>query len=154
MGSPLRCRRTFLLRAVLPLFVLLPTACVTGQRRANDQPTVAVLLEASPDPVERDVPLPRGFTLVERSSDDWSSGTLRYVRHRYRGGSSPAAVRGFYARQMPLIRWTPVLDSFSKGRRMLQFERGPEVCIVTISSRSRLFARETIVDVVIGPKQR
>lgn len=156
--APPSRRRSLVQLAALPL-ALLSAACVADQRRASDQPAGAMLLQASllqasMDPVERDVPLPRGFKLVEQSSDDWSSGAVRYLRHRYRGGSSPAAVRGFYTRQMPLTRWTPVLDSFSKGRRMMQFERGPEICIVTISSRSRLLARDTIVDVVIGPKQR
>lgn len=125
------------------------TACA-----ATSGPQNSALLQASPEPVDRDIPLPAGFVLVERASEDWSSGATRYVRHRYRGRRSPADVRGFYGRQMPLIRWTPVVDRLLEGRRTLHFERGQELCIVTITSRSGLFTKATIVDVIIGPIQR
>lgn len=143
-GRPLWVCSTVLL-AVTALFA----ACATTNGR-----NAAELLQASPEPLERDIPLPAGFVLVERSSEDWSSGATRYVRHRYRGRRSVVEVRGFYRRQMPLIRWTPVVDRLLDGRRTLQFERGQEACMVTITARSGLFSGGSIVDVIIGPLQR
>lgn len=116
----------------------------TGQRPAWE-------LSAATDPYERDIPLPRGFKLAERSSEDWFSGSIRYVRHRYVGRADKYSVRKFYREQMPLVRWTTLTDSQLHGRYSLRFQRGSESCTIEIvDSGSWMFPR-VAVDVVIGP---
>jgi hypothetical protein len=117
-------------------------------------PVGEVALVASPRPVEPDIPLPVGFVLVDQSSEDWSSGPLRYVRHRYRGRGDRHAVRSFYREQMPLVRWTPIEESSLHGQCRMSFARGSESCSIAIERAGSGRSRDVIVDVLITPKVR
>lgn len=108
-------------------------------------------LVASPQPYERDIPLPRGFRLVEKSSEDWSAGPVRYLRHRYRGRADKAAVFRFYREQMPLVRWTQISGGNVHGRYSLRFERKTESCRVTIEDRPSITLGQVIIEVLISP---
>jgi hypothetical protein len=132
-------------RAVVTLVAscaLGPLSCVTVPR------SPLAPLEASSAPYEPDLPIPEGFALRERSSEDWSSGTLRYLRHDYIGRAPLYAVRKFYREHMPRARWTPVSDSGVSGRYTLRFTRGRESCVVTVE---RVGAARVSVRVVIAP---
>ncbi len=110
-----------------------------------------VELASCPRPYESDIPLPQGFELVDGSSEDWSSGPIRYLRHRYVGRADKYAVRKFYRGQMPLVKWTALAESQVHGRYRLRFKRGNESCTIVITDAgSRLFPRAA-VDVIIGP---
>ncbi len=108
----------------------------------------------SPHPYEPDIPLPKGFGLADQSSEDWSSGPLRYVRHRYVGRADKYAVRDFYREQMVLVRWTPISDSNVRGRYTLRFERENESCIITIEGEEGFASRRVIVEALIAPADR
>lgn len=108
-------------------------------------------LEPSRQPYLVDIPLPVGFVLADHSSEDWSSGPVRFVRHRYEGRADKTSVRAFYRRQMPLIRWTPVSESSVDGRHALSFRRAKETCRITIDGRGRSPRGRLSVEVVIAP---
>lgn len=108
----------------------------------------------SSHPYHADIPLPAGFALVDQSSEDWSSGPLRYLRHRYQGRGDKHAVREFYRQQMPLVRWAPVQESSMYGRCRMLFARGLESCAVTIEQPGSRRSRAVTVDVLITPKPR
>ncbi len=107
---------------------------------------------ASATPYLDDIPLPVGFALVDQASEDWSSGSLRYVRHRYRGRSDKHAIRVFYREQMVLVRWTPLSESRVGGRCVMSFERGAESCTVTLDGSGSGRAGSVTVEVLIAPK--
>lgn len=108
-------------------------------------------LAASPRPYEPDLPVPVGFRLVDRSSEDWSGGATRYLRHRYGGRADKYAVRRFYQEQMPLVRWTKISDGNVDGRITMRFRRGAESCTVTIDDKAGGWSHRVAVDILITP---
>lgn len=110
-------------------------------------------LRPVPDPPEVDVPVPVGFRLQERSCEDWSSGALRYVRHRYLGKADKYAVRKFYREQMPLVRWSAVSESQVAGRHTLRFKRAKESCTITVSDADSGRSGLVAIEVVIAPNR-
>lgn len=135
--------------ALLVIILSLVGGCV-GSRGVGRE----VALTPSADPYEPDIPLPTGFVLVDQSSEDWSAGPLRYLRHRYRGRADKHAARKFYREQMPLVRWTPVAESSVCGRCEMSFERGSESCTVTIEDSGSKLSHCVTVNVLITPKAR
>ena len=114
-----------------------------------------MVLKPAVAPYEPDIPLPGGFRLVDESSEDWSSGSTRYVRHRYLGRADKYAVRRFYREQMPLVRWTPISDGNVGGHMNMRFRRGTESCTVRVDDADG--ARSTggvVVEVLIAPLPR
>ena len=109
-------------------------------------------LEACATPYERDLPVPVGFELRAQSSEDFLTGPLRYLRHEYTGRADKRAVRDFYRRQMPLVRWTPISDSLVAGRYTMRFERGTETCLVTIEDEPGRAAGGVRAQVIIAPR--
>ena len=130
-------------------FLTVAGACTDRHGMSPD-----AVLVASPRPYEQDIPLPEGFRLVDQSSEDWTGGSVRYVRHRYRGRTDAFAVRGFYREQMPLVRWTPVSDGNVHGRCTMRFERGAESCTIVIEEDASRLSRGVTVDVTITPAVR
>lgn len=126
--------------------VLLGAGCVSS--RAEDR---GARLEASPHPYESDVPLPVGFRLVESASEDWSSGEIRYLRHRYCGRADKIAVRRFYREQMAVARWTAISDGQVHGRYTLRFERKRESCTLILDDSGQLLPGGVTIDVLITP---
>ena len=130
------------------------TVALIGACAAGHGPSRHAVLVASPRPYEQDIPLPEGFRLVDRSSEDWSGGSLRYLRHRYQGQAGKYSVRKFYREQMPLVRWTPVSDGIVQGRCSMRFERGKESCTITIADDTSGMRRRVAIDVIIAPMVR
>ncbi len=97
------------------------------------------------------VPLPAGFSLVNKMTEDYESGGQRTARHEYRGYAEPQAVRNFYRDQMPGLGWTRVSDQNVKGRINLRFERRSEACVVEIE---RNWWPQTSVQVIVNPFSR
>jgi len=130
------------------LVIVLPVAggCTTPPDVGE---SVKLLPAASPyDP---GIPVPVGFRLVNESSEDWSSGSTRYLRHRYRGRADKWAVRTFYREQMPLVRWTPISDGNVQGRITMRFQREQETCTIIIEAGRRGVWRHAVVEVLISP---
>ncbi len=111
-------------------------------------------LTPSAHPYEPDIPVPVGFRLADRAIEDWSSGQVRYVRHRYLGRADKYAVRKFYREQMPLVRWTVISDGNVHGLITMRFQRGAESCTVTIEDEAAGLTRRVAVEVLIAPSAR
>jgi hypothetical protein len=97
------------------------------------------------------VPVPSGFDLVEKLTEDYESGGQRTARHRYRGFGKAHDVREFYREQMPNYNWTRVSDQSVKGVVTLRFERPREACTVVIDSN---WMNYTDIEVIINPFSR
>lgn len=158
--SAMHCQRSFKAASSVVVLLLLGGCAFAGRSQGAES------LNPSASPYEADIPVPTEFRLVDRSSEDWASGPIRYLRHRYRGRADKYIVRKFYREQMPLVRWTPVSDHNVQGRIMMRFQRGAESCTVTIEDQAAGFTlrgirrgskpatrRPVAVDVVIAPQR-
>jgi len=140
------CRQRISGAALVVAFAVLGGCSVPGRRLATGP------LRPSPDPVEADIPIPVGFRLEDRSSEDWASGRVRYVRHRYSGIADKYAVRRFYREQMPLVRWSPQSENLVDGRHTLRFKRPRESCTIRVSDADSGRAGAVTVEVLIAPE--
>lgn len=130
------------------LVVLLPVAAGCAAPVDADH---AVKLVPVASPYDPGIPVPVGFRLIDESSEDWSSGPTRYLRHRYRGRADKRAVRAFYREQMPLVRWTPISDGNVQGRITMRFQRGQESCTIIVEAGRWGLFRDAVVEVLISP---
>lgn len=139
-------------RLICALVALVPMSLngCAGVHRSSD----VLALKVSAHPLVRDIPVPEGFRLVDQSCEDWASGPIRYIRHRYTGRADKHAVRRFYREQMPLVRWTAISDANLHGRFTMRFERSKEYCTVFIDSPAARKSDQVIVDVIISPANR
>ncbi len=98
------------------------------------------------------VPVPEGFSLVEKNTEDYESGAQRWARHLYRGHAEQAVVRNFYREHMPLMGWTRVSEQYVKGTLDLRFENASESCTVQIAPTG--FFNRCTIQVVVQPFSR
>ena len=133
---------------------LVPFALLGGcSQKASDQ--VFERLLPNPRSYVQDVPIPKGFHLVETAAEDRYTGSHRlYLRHVYEGAAHPYTVRKFYEEQMPLNRWQMTTNSDVKGEYSLRFEKGQESCFVQIQPEKRGWITRTQVHVEIAQEQR
>ena len=108
-------------------------------------------LDPSSKPYERDIPVPVGFRLIDRSSEDWSNGRLRFIRHHYEGSGDKYTVRRFYREQMPLVRWSLISEGNVHGRHRLDFQRAGESCMIYIEDGGGVWTRSVSIMVTIAP---
>ena len=118
--------------AWLCVAVVLPAGC--DSTTGGGAP---VRLTPVSNPDFADLPVPRGFTMVNVESMDMTSGTLRLVQHVYQGSGERLSVRDFYFEQMPLGRWRLVNAHNEQGVYTLIFEKEQEACQVRISKHGR-----------------
>ena len=134
---------------------LVGLVCSGGCDQAAQTRDQKVRLIANTRAYERDIPLPVGFSIVEQSMEDHSTGQSRtYLRHVYAGPDDKFAVRDFYREQMPLMRWAKVSDGAIKGEFSMRFAKGNEVCEIYINDEGRLFGNRTLVQVKVAQEQR
>ena len=138
-----------LIGALVALVLVFASGCVGA-----DGPARFSNLRATPHPLITDIPVPEGFRLADQSSEDWASGPIRFIRHRYVGRADKHAVRRFYREQMPLVRWRAINDANLHGRFSMRFERGTEHCAVFIDSPTSRRSNRVTVDVMISPADR
>ncbi len=112
-------------------------------------------LTAAKDPREPDIPAPASFRFTEDASEDYRDGRRRlYVRHRYLGSADKQAVRRFYQREMPRVKWSLVSNANLHGYYVLRYEKGAEACEITIKDAPRGRGGPTAVDIRITPLER
>ncbi len=97
------------------------------------------------------IPLPAGFSLADKMTEDYESGQQRTARHEYRGFGNAAAVRDFYRDQMPAQGWNRVSDQNVKGTVTIRFERKGEACTIQIQPG---WLNYTHVQVIVNPFNR
>ncbi len=96
-----------------------------------------------------DVPVPFGFISLETESFAFQNDATRVALLKYTGSKIADQVVWFYKEQMPLYNWSPI-NIIEYERRILNYEKGQESCIVTVESKGR----KSIVTIAISPKSR
>jgi hypothetical protein len=94
-----------------------------------------------------DIPVPAGFKAIPQQSYSFENGGIRVAFLKYKGNGTLDQVLSFYKEQMPVSRWN-LLNISEFGRRMLNFERETETCIITIESQFP----GTLITLSLGPK--
>ncbi len=130
---------------------LLVGCAATGDAAPGLSSTGWVRLVADPRPLEPDIPLPVGFRLVDRASEDHRSAGFQrlYLRHEYVGKANKYAIRSFYREQMPLARWRLLSDANVKGDFSMRFEKGTESCTIQITDRNTVFSKTSTIRVLV-----
>jgi len=113
--------------AGLALAGLLVLALGCGEERQPPASTASAMSPRLPD-----VPVPAGFKFKPDKSGDRISGGLRVVEHLYEGDEPLRRVSEFYRTMMPPIGWTQKEETLNAGRQRFQFEKGNEVCYVSV----------------------
>ena len=121
--------------------------------RASRERSWSEVLTASEEPREPDIPVPASFRFADGVSEDYRSGRRRlYVRHRYLGSADKQAVRLFYQREMPRVRWTMISNANLHGYYVLRFHKGMEACEITIKDGPG--GAPTVLDIRITALER
>lgn len=113
--------------AALAILGLMVMAMGCGEKRE-----VAATTAPAVNPRLRDVPVPAGFKFKTDQSSDRAVGGFRFVRHMYEGGATVRQVSDFYRRNMPLLGWRTLEESFVSGRRRLLFDKGNDTCHISV----------------------
>jgi len=79
-----------------------------------------------------DVPVPFGFKFNTARSFDRAKGESRTAEHLYEGDAPLRQVAEFYRHQMPTFGWTQKEENFSNGVQRFTFEKGGDICYVSI----------------------
>lgn len=134
------------------IFVFLFSGCATmggrdslsdgGDRREREL-SVSSLLRFD------DIPAPSGFNILDSESFAFQNDVTRVALLKYIGGKRADQVVWFYKEQMPLYNWNPI-NIIEYERRILNYEKEGESCIVTIESRGR----KSVITIAISPKSR
>ncbi len=110
---------------------------------------------AGPKPLEpqvslqfSDIPLPSGFKFLGKDSYSFQSGDVRVAVLKYTGRPNAGRVYNFFIEQMPMYNWN-FINAVEYGRRLLNFDRENETCIITIEPKKL----STEITITIGPKQ-
>lgn len=130
--------------AVVSSVVAISVGCL-GSRLGQ-----SAVLTVSARPYSPDIPLPEGFRLADQPKVDRAGALVEDLRHRYRGRASLEAVREFYWKQMPLVRWAPIGQSRTDDGLVMRFARGGKSCTVTITRGLAGLMGRVDVDVVIA----
>lgn len=105
-------------------------------------------LQARPHSAVPDVPLPGGFSLVEKQSRSRSRGNWRTVDYLYKGSVNKFAVIRFYEKQMPASGWQLMDKRFVQGRATLNYIKDNEICVLSVYEAGY----QTCVHVDISPR--
>ena len=95
------------------------------------QPVSEMVAQAgSPIP---DVPIPMGFKLDASKSQSDSAAGVRFMDHVYTGRAEVNDVERFFKRQLPVNRWTLVMERYIRGYTVVFFEKDTERLRIQIS---------------------
>ena len=117
------------------LWVLAASCLSLGCESTNTSETAggpAAKLESAAVARFPDVPVPVGFTLVERNSADNTNVRTRFACHQMVGTATPQQVADFYIEKLPLNNWVWKADSTVAGERNLLFRKTDEWCHITL----------------------
>ena len=96
-----------------------------------------------------DVPVPTGFKVLNTESFAFQNDVTRVALLKYTGSKTADQVVAFYKQQMPMYNWSPI-NIIEYERRMLNYEKSGESCIVTIEGKGR----KSTLTIAISPKSR
>lgn len=145
-------RRHFLILSSYFLAMVLLSGCATatyGSRSYGKDSSSVVSLEVASMLRFDDVPAPYGFKVLDSESFAFQNDVTRVALLKYIGGKTADQVVMFYKDQMPMYNWSPI-NIIEYERRILNYEKKNESCIVTIESKGR----KSIITIAISPKSR
>ena len=139
------------------LILLMVSACATtssGRSSYDDEGTQSKQLKEPSLAVAsmlrfEDIPVPSGFKILEGESFAFQNDVTRVALLKYMGARNLDNVVLFYKEQMLLYNWNP-MNVIEYERRILNYERESESCIVTIESAGR----KSIVTIAVSPKSK
>jgi hypothetical protein len=94
-----------------------------------------------------DVPVPSGFKLLANESFAFQNENIRVGLLKYTGRARPEYVVNFYREQMPMYNWN-LLNIIEYGRRVMNFEKENQTCIVTLEAT----VTRTNLTISVAPK--
>jgi hypothetical protein len=110
-----------------------PGCSILGGGSAQDS---GANLITAPNPPIADVPVPAGFSLVQKKSNSKviPSSNVRFVDHLYSGREDFLPVVRFYRDQLPANGWQWVDQTQTGSEMSLHFTKNNEDCRITIRS--------------------
>lgn len=94
-----------------------------------------------------DLPIPRGFKIIQNESVAFQNDSSRFAFLKYKGSATPDQTVLFFKEQMPLYNWD-LVNLIEYGTKVMNFEKQDEACTVTIEGS----AYKSIVMVSLTPK--
>jgi len=143
--------KIFLLIGCPLLLVALLSGCVTtpdGPPYTEESPGENPL-GVSSNLRFNDVPVPSGFKILDNESFAFQNDATRIAVLKYSGRRPADQLVSFYKAQLPLYSWRPI-NIVEYGRRVLNYERDSESCIVTIEQAGW----KSIITIAVAPKSR
>ena len=133
------------------LMVLLIAGCATTyeSRPYGRDSSAGASLDVSAVLRFNDVPVPSGFKVIDNESFAFQNDITRVALLKYIGARTADQVVAFFKEQMPMYKWSPI-NIIEYERRILNYEKESESCIVTIESKGR----KSIITIAISPKSR
>lgn len=133
------------------LILLLISGCATTyEARSYDKDSASdTALDVASVLRFDDVPVPVGFKILDSESFAFQNDVTRVALLKYAGSRHADQAVWFYKEQMPLYNWSPI-NIIEYERRILNYEKESESCIVTIESKGR----KSIITIAISPKSR
>lgn len=127
--------------------VLLLTGCATSGTVSDDDIKAPKTLDVSTALKFVDIPVPSGFRMIASQSFTFENDVLRVGILKYKGRAKGGQVVNFYKNQMPLYNWR-FTNMLEYGRRILNFEREDQNCIIIIEPQGM----STFVTITVAPK--
>ena len=140
-------KKNILILSTYFLILILLSGCVTTYENRSSSTTK----ELSVSSILRfnDIPIPMGFSALDQESFTFQNDVNRVALIKYIGSKRVDIVVDFYKDQMPMYGWNPI-NIIEYDRRILNYEKNQETCLVTIEARGR----KSIVIIAIAPKSR
>jgi len=126
---------------------LLLAGCATSGTVTDDDIKATKALDVSTALKFVDIPVPSGFKMITAQSFTFENDVLRVGILKYKGRSSGDQVVNFFKNQMPLYNWR-FTNMLEYGRRILNFEREDQNCIIVIEPQGM----SAFVTITVAPK--
>jgi len=127
--------------------LLLSAGCATSGTVTDNDIKATKALDVSTALKFVDIPVPSGFKMITAQSFTFENDVLRVGILKYKGRSSGDQVVNFFKNQMPLYNWR-FTNMLEYGRRILNFEREDQNCIIVIEPQGM----STFVTITVAPK--
>ena len=127
--------------------LLLSAGCATSGTVTDNDIKATKALDVSTALKFVDIPVPSGFKMITAQSFTFENDVLRVGILKYKGRSSGDQVVNFFKNQMTLYNWR-FTNMLEYGRRILNFEREDQNCIIVIEPQGM----STFVTITVAPK--
>jgi len=125
------------------------TGCAGFPRKSSPDQDYAQQTVSSTSKILKfdDVPVPAGFRIIDADSFTFQNRDLRIGLLKYTGRVNPSEAVEFYKENMPMYNWN-LINVVEYGRRIMNFERAGQSCIVTLEPTSFY----TVLIIAVAPR--